>query len=234
MSKFVPSRKFVMKKLLLLLILTSATTMTAQDKLIYVGDPMCSWCYGFAPQLETIVEKHKGTMEIELVTGGLRPYFEKPINEMKDFLSHHWEDVHKASRQPFNYEILDRSDLNYDTEPSCRAVVVVRYMNPEKEFEFFHMVQEAFYFKNMDLRIVESYDHILDVLALDKETFRKRFASDEYKAMVKEDFQRAADLGVRGFPTMLFQSGDKMTVVSNGYTTAEKVSAAVEQAKGKR
>ena len=208
--------------------------MTAQEKLIYVGDPMCSWCYGFAPQLEALVEKHKGEMEIELVTGGLRPYFDKPISEMKDFLSHHWKDVHEASQQPFDYGILDNSDLLYDTEPSCRAVVVVRHMDPKKEFEFFKMTQEAFYFQNKDLRSAEFYDHILDALSLDKDTFRKRFASDEYKALVKKDFQRAADLGVRGFPTMLFKSGDKVTVVSNGYTTAEKVSAAVEEAKGKK
>ena len=101
--------------------LSTAPNMNAQNKLMYVGDPMCSWCYGIAPELEKIVEKYKGQMDIEIVTGGLRPYFDKPINEMKDFLSHHWEDVSKASQQPFNYDILDRADLLYDTEPRMQS-----------------------------------------------------------------------------------------------------------------
>lgn len=201
--------------------------MNAQEKLIYVGDPMCSWCYGFAPELEKIVEKHKNHMEIELVTGGLRPYFNKPINEMKDFLSHHWEDVNKASQQPFNYDILDRSDINYDTEPACRAVVVVRHMNRDKEFEFFKLVQEAFYFHNKDLRFAESYFSILEELDLEKETFNTSFDSEEYKELVKEDFKRANALGVQGFPSVLLESNGKVTILTRGYTTAEHVNDAI-------
>ena len=102
--------------------------MQAQNnmKLIYVGDPMCSWCYGIAPEWQKVKTEYKDKLEIDYVMGGLRPYFEKPISEMKDFLSEHWEHVHEASNQPFNYAILDRSDLNYDTEPPSRAVVVIQ------------------------------------------------------------------------------------------------------------
>ena len=213
--------------LLIFIYLIISNTMNAQEKLIYVGDPMCSWCYGFAPELEKLVEGHKDHMDIELVTGGLRPYFNKPINEMKDFLSHHWEDVHRASQQPFNYDILDRSDINYDTEPACRAVVVVRHMNREKEFEFFILIQEVFYYQNKDLTIAENYFPILDKLGLEKGTFRKRFDSEEYKELVKEDFERASALGVQGFPSVLLESNSKLTVLTRGYTSAEIVNDAI-------
>lgn len=202
--------------------------MQAQEKLIYVGDPMCSWCYGFAPQLEKLVNEHTGTMEIELVTGGLRPYYYKPINEMKDFLSHHWQDVQKATHQPFKYDILDRTDLNYDTEPACRAVVVVRSMNAAKEFDFFKMTQEAFYYHNKDLGLAESYFSILNDLSLNKEVFKQRFNSEQYKELVKKDFERAGELGVRGFPSVLYQSGDRITILARGYTSAERVNEAIK------
>jgi len=219
-----------LKILFLLFSIQIAFTMNAQDKLIYVGDPMCSWCYGFAPQLEAVIEKHQSQMDIELVTGGLRPYFEKPISEMKDFLFQHWKDVNNATQQPFNYDILDRSDINYDTEPSCRAVVVVRSMNPEKEFEFFKMTQEAFYYDNKNLSAVESYDTILEDLALDKEIFKKRFNANEYKDMVKKDFKRASELGVNSFPSLLLQSGDEVITISTGYKTAEQLNFAIDKA----
>lgn len=208
----------------------TATTMQAQEKLIYIGDPMCSWCYGFAPQLEKLVDQHKSKMDIELVTGGLRPYNTTPINEMKDFLSHHWEEVNNASQQPFNYEILDRTDVKYDTEPSCRAVVVVRHMDAAKEFEFFKKTQEAFYFQNKDLRSVESYYPILEELGLDKELFTKRFNSDEYKELVKQDFKRAVDLGINGFPSLLLQTKGKLIVLARGYTSADQVNETIKVA----
>lgn len=204
-------------------------SMIAQDKLIYVGDPMCSWCYGFAPELEKIVELYDGKVEVELVTGGLRPYFDKPISEMKGFLAEHWEDVHKASGQPFKYGILDRSDLVYDTEPSCRAVVVFRAMAPDKEFEFFKLAQEAFYFHNKEMHKVETYAEIAETLGLDKEKFTELFHSDQYKAAVKKDFERAAALGVQGFPTMLFIKDGQQHVLSRGYTQQAKISGAVER-----
>jgi putative protein-disulfide isomerase len=203
--------------------------MNAQNKLIYVGDPMCSWCYGFAPQLEKIVEQYQGQMQLELVTGGLRPYNQTPISEMKDFLTGHWQEVNKRTQQPFSYDILSRADINYDTEPACRAVVVVRNMNAKKEFDFFKLTQEAFYNKNKNLSEVESYYPILDKLGLDKEDFTKRFNSEDYKKKVQQDFKRAGDLGVRGFPSVLLESKGGLTVLSRGYTTAEQIKALIAE-----
>ena len=207
--------------------------MNGQNKLIYVGDPMCSWCYGFAPQLDKLVQQYKGEMEIELVTGGLRPYNQQSISELKDFLTNHWQEVNKRTQQAFSYDILDRADLKYDTEPACRAVVVVRHMDSKKEFDFFKIIQKAFYFENKNLGAVESYYPALDKLGLDKEVFALQFNSEEYKKLVQKDFERAGNLGVRGFPSVLLETNGKVIVLSRGYTTAEKleelIRAALEQ-----
>lgn len=216
-------RKFLSTFIVLLI----ALTMNGQNKIIYVGDPMCSWCYGFAPQLDQLVKKYKGKIELELVTGGLRPYNQTPINEMKDFLTGHWQEVYNRTQQPFRYDILDQSDINYDTEPACRAVVVVRSMNAEKQFDFFRRIQKAFYYQNKNLGIIETYYPILNELQLDKEEFAKRFNSQEYKDLVKKDFERAGDLGVRGFPSVLLETDGKLIVLSRGYTSAEQIEESI-------
>lgn len=197
--------------------------MTAQNKLIYVGDPMCSWCYGFAPQLDKLVAKYKSDFELELVTGGLRPYNQQSINDLKEFLTEHWQEVNKRTDQPFSYNILDRTEWQYDTEPACRAVVVVRAMNATKEFEFFNKIQEAFYYQNKYLGAVESYYPILETLGLDKDIFTSKFQSEEYKELVKKDFKRAGALGVRGFPSVLLETNVERIVISRGYSTAEEI-----------
>ena len=221
-----------MKQKIIIIFICLAITfsMNAQNKLIYVGDPMCSWCYGFAPQLEKLVEKYKDQLEIELVTGGLRPYNKQSIFELKDFLTGHWQEVNKRTQQPFSYGILDRKDLKYDTEPACRAVVVLRSINKAKEFEFFKLAQSAFYYENKNLGAVETYYPILEKLGVSKDVFSQKFNSEEYKKLVQQDFKRAGDLGVRGFPSVLLDIDGKISVVSRGYTTIEQLETAITNA----
>ena len=153
-------------------------------KLIYIGDPMCSWCYGIAPQWAEVVDTYEGKVEIEIVMGGLRPYYDETMLNMKSFLSHHWEDVHKASGQEFNYEILDRADLAYDTEPPCRAVVIVRQLAPGKELAFFKHIQRDFYYHNKDMNQSASYHAALEAQKISTEEFDKLFDSEKSKVEV--------------------------------------------------
>ncbi len=201
----------------------------AQNKLIYIGDPMCSWCYGVAPELEKIEATYSEQMDFELLMGGLRPYNTQTMSELKDFLSHHWEDVHKASNQPFKYDILQDSTITYDTEPPCRAVVVVRQLAPEKTFEFFRAVQEAFYLHNKNLHLLESYHPILKELEIDTEAFDKAFQSEEMKQAVREDFEKSTEMGVMGFPTLVLRVNGRLKLITNGYASAEQMMEQIEK-----
>lgn len=194
-----------------------------QSKLIYVGDPMCSWCYGISENLEAILKEYNGKLETEIVMGGLRPYNTQTMLDLKSFLTHHWEDVHKASGLEFNYGILDDRTITYDTEPPCRAVVIVRQMNPTKAFSFFKATQKAFYFNNKNMHLVESYFPILDELKLDKSYFEKKFASEIMKEKVKEDFKRSADLGVSSFPTILIEHNGQLHMIARGFASVEEM-----------
>lgn len=108
-------------------------------ELIYVGDAMCSWCYGFSPEITATKEHFKNKLEFKLLNGGLRPYTKEPMDaEMKRFLEKHWKEVAKISCQAFSYHILaDSSRFVYDTEPAARAVATVRKLKPGSEFDFF-------------------------------------------------------------------------------------------------
>ena len=41
--------------------------------LLYIADPMCSWCYGFAPVITEIAQRLAGLAPVRVVMGGLRP-----------------------------------------------------------------------------------------------------------------------------------------------------------------
>ena len=197
----------------------------AQDKptLIYVGDPMCSWCYGFSPEFSEAVDKLDEKVELEMVMGGLRPYNKQTMKDLDDFLTHHWEEVSERSGQPFKYDILKDYTFVYDTEPACRAVRVVRDLAPEKELAFFKAIQTAFYYENKNTGEIDTYLEICEKMDIDSKAFSSAFDSDKMKAAVREDFTASAEMGVRGFPTVILKKDGKYIMISSGYTTAENV-----------
>ena len=48
--------------------------MTDSPRLIYFADTMCSWCYGFAPEMNRVMIAVSDRVELILQSGGLRPF----------------------------------------------------------------------------------------------------------------------------------------------------------------
>ncbi len=203
--------------------------MMAQTKLIYVADPMCSWCYGFANELSKALVNLEDKVEFQLVMGGLRPYNTETIKDIGDFLKDHWKHVEERSSREFNYDILKDNAFVYDTEPPSRAVLVMRKLKPEQEFAFFKAIQTAFYAENKNTNEVETYLDLVEKFGVDPNKFKVLFESEEMKQAIKKDFEKAAALGIRGFPSVVLQDGDKYFLISNGYTTAKNIEANVIQ-----
>jgi len=217
------------KYILLGFLLLNSIFVMAQEKtkLIYFADPMCSWCYGFSPELTEVVESLSDSIDFEMVMGGLRPYNKETMSDLSDFLQEHWKEVADRSGQPFSYDILKEESIVYDTEPACRAVALMRTLNPGQEFAFFKAIQKAFYKNNKNTNETATYLDLVEDFGVDRETFRQAFESEEWKAKIKEDFQYAATLGVRGYPTLVLQKGKDLYLLSNGYTKAKNVIAKI-------
>jgi hypothetical protein len=119
--------------------------------LIYVGDAMCSWCYGFARPLDDLLgdPQDAAPLQLALLMGGLRPFTKEPMSPARaDELAGHWLLVEETSGQPFARApdtALHRRNFVYDTEPASRATVTVRSLWPQHVWRYFKAVQQAFY-----------------------------------------------------------------------------------------
>ena len=187
--------------------------------LIYIADPLCSWCYGFGPELAKVLDRHPDT-ELDLVMGGLRPFNrEAPSAAFKSMLRGHWEHVARASGLAFDPAVLDREGFVYDTEPPCRAVVTARQLDPARAFDFMKAVQLAFY---RDARDVTDAGVLADVAAesgYDRDAFAAAFASEAMREETARDFERSRSLGVSGFPTLGVGHGAQIYLVTSGFVT---------------
>lgn len=186
-------------------------------RLLYIGDPMCSWCWGFAPVLRRARDHYD--VDLEIVVGGLRPgAAARPLDPvLRAHLEHHWTQVEQASGQPFNRATLQRSGWLYDTEPACRAVVAVRRRAPERLFEMFELFQGAFYRDAIDITDPKAIAELVAGAGLDPEGFIAEMHSDAVGEETYRDFALVRRFGVQGFPALLLFEGETLKLHLSGY-----------------
>ncbi len=206
-------------------------TISAIDKeLIYVGDPMCSWCYGFLPVKRQLEDLCKDRALVSFVAGGLHIDWTEPQDdERKEFLRHHWDDVNQRSGQVFKYDILERDDFVYNTEPACRAVVTARDLDGNKTaLPFFSKLQEAFYAENLDITQTDVLIEQAAAFGLDKSAFAERFSADPMRQQTMMDFQFAQRMGVTGFPTVVVNDKFGYAFLTVGYQPIDQLGQIVD------
>jgi len=190
---------------------------------IYVGDTMCSWCWGFAPTIDALVRYYSFPMR--LVNGGLRPGSGAQVLEdnLRSYLIHHWDQVAAASGQPFNEEALAKDGWVYDTEYPARAVVTMRALSPDHEFEWFKTLQRAFYSEAIDITDPAVYPGLLADFPLDVANFTTELDDEKSRLVAWEDFEEARSLQATGFPTLLLRTGTDLATVTRGYRSFDDI-----------
>ncbi len=208
----------------------AAHTITEPIKeIVYFGDPMCSWCWGFSPVIREIDAQYRDMAPLRIVVGGLHAGDTEPMSDAyKATIRHHWEDVNKATGATFDYSFFDREGFVLDTEPACRAAVTVREMAPEKTLEFYESVSRSFYSENKDTTDIETFKALAIEADLDAEEFAARFTSPDMQAATQNDFRFCQGLGVSGFPTVVVRENDSLALLTAGYRPFEVLQPAID------
>ncbi len=203
----------------------------------YIGDPMCSWCWGISPAVgaaEAFCEAQG--IEFSITMGGLRAGGGDPWNSaFKDFLRNEWRHIAQVTGQPFGFTLLEAAHFDYDTEPACRAVATVKLLQARKPLpistalKFFSAVQRKFYVEGQDPKAADFYASICNGLALDFDEFRAVFESPEAQQAVQQDFVRCRQWGVRSFPTLLLEQDGVTRPLAAGFVTTEQLLARLQQ-----
>ena len=198
------------------------------SKLIYVGDPMCSWCWGFAPEIEDLASEYP----VEVVVGGLRPGpMAQPLDErMAGFLRHHWVEIAERTGQPFDTSFLENNgDWVYDTEPAAIAVTQMRAVKPDATLDYFTSIQLAFYGRGEDVTDFSVLAALASGHGIDETSFAARLATDEAKKDAWADFSQARNWGISGFPTLVGELDDgRLALLARGFSPAGTIRERIE------
>ena len=192
-------------------------------RLVYVGDPMCSWCWGFAPVLEALSRTHG--LPVDLIVGGLRPGpGSEPLDDrLRGFLRAEWTRIREVTGQPFDLGALDREDWIYDTEVADMAVVAMRRLREDLTLPFFVRVQRAFYAEAVDVTDPSAYPPLARDVGADPDAFMAALTEGTAKEEAWADFGLARQMGVTGFPTLLASDGARLLLLTHGYRPLAQV-----------
>ena len=197
--------------------------------LLYIADPMCSWCWGFSPVLEEIRRRYQDRVRFQLMLGGLRPGNTERFDESRrSYILQHWHAVEERTGQPFNFDFQMGPTFTYDTEPASRATVAIRTLMPGKEWGFLKCVHEAFYVQNADVTKPDILEEVAMKLQMDISHFRDVFHDSKTKQLVWDEFDQARQLGVDSFPTLLGRYGESVSMLMHGYQDVSPLVSSID------
>ncbi len=198
--------------------------MTLQ--LLYFANPMCSWCWGFQPVIQSLVERG---YSITVALGTLGAERVRPMRDSdKAKVREHWEHVVERTGQAFDFGFFERQGFVYDTEPPCRALVVVRGRYPALAVPFLGRLQERFYALGQDITDPLVLREAAGEFGVDADRFDAAFADPATAAEVAAEWQQTAALGVTGYPTLLALRPGKPAVVTIGWRPPADVLASLD------
>ncbi|WP_429214369.1 DsbA family protein [Metapseudomonas resinovorans] len=188
-------------------------------------DPMCSWCWGFAPVVEALAgQAAAADVPLQLVAGGLRTGHGAALDaHTKRYILEHWQAVNQATGQSFRFEGALPEGFVYDTEPACRALVVARSLAPELAWPLVKLIQQAFYAEGRDVTQASTLVALAEQAGIPRIEFAQGFdAASSHEATVA-DFTWVQDLGIAGFPTLLAERNGQLALLTNGYQPLDEL-----------
>ena len=183
-----------------------------ENKLYYVHDPMCSWCWGFRPKWDEIREAidnlFVGRLSCEYLLGGLAPDSDEimPV-ETQEYVKANWSKIETViPGVAFNYDFWSQCQPRRSTYPSCRATIVAKRFGPQYQEPMIHAIQIAYYLEAQNPSNADVLQQCAEKIGIDGEAFGLLLQSSEtekqLQAQILQYHQLAAKGVVAGFPSL--------------------------------
>lgn len=198
-------------------------------RLLYVTDPLCLWCYGISSVIEQFYNELPKEVITETVNGGLFPAAQgkKCDKNFRDYLKNASIQVTKLSGKEFSasfWQLLATPGFIYDTEPSAKASVAVKKIAGEQAMlKFIHLLQQAFFVEGKDVMQPSILALLAESLGVPNKDFLNFYFSEECLNLTKQEYAEAKQLGVQGFPALIYLKERQGYKLSAGYSNLESL-----------
>ena len=197
-------------------------TNTDKISIIYFTDPICSSCWGIEPQLRKLKLEYGEAIDIDYRMGGLLPswdiYNSGGISKPSD-VAGHWEEVSPHYRMPIDGGVWMEDPLNSSYPPSI-AVKAAQMQDKKKAVVFMRIIREMVFLDKLNITKTEHLEKAAEVAKLNVAQWKEDYESTA-QIEFKKDLDLGRQLGVRGFPTLIFVKDNEMTDILYGFKPYE-------------
>jgi len=191
-------------------------------RLYYFYDALCGWCYGFSPVLQQFYQDHQNEIDIKPVSGGMvLGEREGPIGQVAPYIKQAYRTVEERTGVRFGNAflegVLEPGTAVFSSWLPAVALSIVKAEKPEAAVSFAHALQRAIYYDGLAPAEPEAYGPLGASLGWKAKTFVSLLDNPTYREAARADFVHAREWGVGGFPTLILQQDDQLSLLSQGY-----------------
>jgi len=203
-------------------------------ELLYIYDPLCSWCYGMTPVVQRIQAEFAGRINVSVLNGGMM------LGEQVGPIRRNWPGI-KASLATIEEvtgvhfgeafrRLGEEGSYVQNSELPCRALAVFRQLDvtQSRAIQFAHAIQRALFEDGQDLNDPATYDALVVPYGIEVAAFQQLLSTAQ-KA-VQQEFAAVAQIGVKGFPTSILRVGGQGYLLAQGFQRYEVFASGLELA----
>ena len=208
--------------------------MNAQ--LVYVHDPMCSWCYAFEPLRQRLFAAMDDRLPVLRLLGGLAPDSDAPMPAlMREKLEQTWQRIEQVvPGTRFNYGFWRDCEPRRSTYPSNRAVIAARRQDPACDERMTARIQRAYYLEARNPSDDSTLVDLARELGLDGDRFARDLTAEETRREHFDELQRARAFGIDSFPSLALISDGVPRHLALTYTDLDFLLEQIDAATGSR
>jgi len=186
------------------------------SKLVYVYDPMCSWCWGYKKTWQKLQTRLAGLIDIEYRVGGLAPDTSEPMPlSMQQFLQQTWQRIAHQTGADFNFDFWKHCQPKRTTYPACRAALVARRY--DKEQAMLEAIQHGYYLNAQNPSEINCLIGFAVSINIPKDEFIHLLQSKEIEQQLQNELHYVHRLPVQGFPSLVLISGQQIFSIAVDY-----------------
>lgn len=195
--------------------------------LVYIMDPMCSWCWAFKPVLAEI-RRTFPELGYYTLAGGLAPDSDEPMpGAQQEQIAATWKRIEAKVGTAFNHDFWRVCQPRRSTYPACRALLLARKVN--KEDAMITAIQEAYYLKAKNPSDIDTLADCAESIGMNPGAFMQAIVGPEINEALEQELAFTHHLGARSFPTLVLKAADKWFEIALDYNDASVMISQIRQ-----
>jgi putative protein-disulfide isomerase len=209
--------------------------MNSSPTVIYANDPLCGWCFAIGPDLLEAKARLGDLVTWRVECGGLVTGERvRPVADDREYLVAGLANVQaRSGRQAgrgYVEKVLEPGTWVSNSEPACRAVLIVRDMAPERVIEFSHGLTDALYLDGDVPDDPSTIRRVAEANMIDADELLLRWSSPEALHSTATNFAHARALGITTYPSLFMDHEDGLEILAAGWASADHLEGLIRSA----